>query len=166
MALITFVLVVGYLLGQMNKFTPEELGGTLSSTFGWLLFELAAYRTAFYILNVPWRSMYELVAYSGYKYVAMVIVLISTALSGSGLVYHATVAWTAASLGFYLFNSMMGSIPPESEGLAVKRRKVTFLVIGVLQAIFIYWFSHIVMYLDVSIDSGDAPTATSIAGAE
>jgi len=116
MALITYVLIVGYVLGQMHQFTPEQLGvricaallstrliswtspppffqlstrllacpprtqlllllparipppsmdltlpvrplqGTLSSTFGWLAAELIGYRTAFYVLNIPWRS--------------------------------------------------------------------------------------------------------------
>lgn len=177
MALVTYVLIVGYVLGQMKQFTPEQLGvrylvlepsifprrpwplalgplllapcswrrllrpqlitcmspvpctraralqGTLSSTFGWLVAELLGYRTAFYILSIPWRSTYELVAYCGYKYCSMTAVLLLALVSGGSLmVYYSAVAVCAAGLCFYLFFAMMGSVPPEAEGQAVKVR--------------------------------------------
>eukprot|EP00056_Hartaetosiga_gracilis_P001591 m.45943 g.45943 ORF g.45943 m.45943 type:complete len:153 (-) comp10702_c0_seq8:253-711(-) len=74
MALITYILTMGYILGATGKFTPDELGIMFSSTFGFLVFEFLVTKAAAFVLAVS-SPIYELIALITYKYVRCVVCL-------------------------------------------------------------------------------------------
>lgn len=81
MAVVTYVLLSGYLLGLRNEFSPERLGLQASSALMWLTLEVLAVWLATYILSI--RSnlrVLDLVAFSSYKFVAMIAALLASML--------------------------------------------------------------------------------------
>jgi hypothetical protein len=93
MAFVTYVLLIAYSMGARNKFTPEAMVSTGTSAAIFLLLEVLAVKLAFYLLagQNPSPPILDLVAYSGYKYVALVLALLI------GLAFGST-AYTWANL--------------------------------------------------------------------
>jgi hypothetical protein len=59
-----------------KRFTPEVLGVTASTAFFVILFEILFIKLGSYLLNVQSTgSLYDLVAYSGYKFVPLIATL-------------------------------------------------------------------------------------------
>ena len=88
MAFITYVLLVGLLMGANYKyilefsflkifdtkkffcsFTPEVLGMTASTGLITMLAEVLIFKAGLYLSNFPSISIFEIIAYCGYKFV-------------------------------------------------------------------------------------------------
>lgn len=70
MAMVTYVLLVGWVSGQNRKFTPEVLGITATSSIALTVVEVILIKIGCYLLNVgSGVAMSELVAVTGYKFV-------------------------------------------------------------------------------------------------
>ncbi len=69
MAFLTFILLTCYHLAHQQKsFTPETIGYIYSKTVLLWFLEATLLRAVFYLLNMG-AFFFELVAYSGYKFV-------------------------------------------------------------------------------------------------
>ncbi|KAJ1623823.1 YIF1-domain-containing protein, partial [Pavlovales sp. CCMP2436] len=76
MAFVTYILLIAYHLGQQGRFTPEVFGMTASRGLGVVLIEVVLIKAAFYLFPTSGSSgaaLLDLVAYSGYKFVGVVI---------------------------------------------------------------------------------------------
>jgi len=102
MGYITYVIVAGLLLGMQKRFSPEQLGIQASSAMAYSIFELVIYSLALYVMNVKTSlKTLDLLAFTGYKYVNIVVCLmVSTLFFKSG--YYIALAYTSFSFGFFM----------------------------------------------------------------
>uniref|UniRef100_K7F2K0 Protein YIF1 n=1 Tax=Pelodiscus sinensis TaxID=13735 RepID=K7F2K0_PELSI len=83
MAFITYLLVAGLALGTQNRFSPDLLGLQASSALAWLIVEVLAVLLSLYLVTVNTDlTTIDLVAFSGYKYVGMIVGVVSGLLFG------------------------------------------------------------------------------------
>ncbi|KAH8418009.1 hypothetical protein KR222_010216 [Zaprionus bogoriensis] len=106
MGYITYVIVAGLLLGMQNRFSPEQLGIQASSAMAYSIFELVVYSIALYVMNVKTSlKTLDLLAFTGYKYVNIVVCLLtSTLFFRSG--YYIALAYTSFAFGFFLLRTL------------------------------------------------------------
>ncbi|KRG02220.1 protein YIF1B-A isoform X1 [Drosophila mojavensis] len=106
MGYITYVIVAGLLLGMQNRFSPEQLGIQASSAMAYSIFELVIYSISLYVMNVKTSlKTLDLLAFTGYKYVNIVVcLLMSTLFFRSG--YYIALAYTSFSFGFFLLRTL------------------------------------------------------------
>ncbi|XP_077537513.1 yip1d-interacting factor 1 [Haemaphysalis longicornis] len=143
MAVVTYVLLSGYLLGLRNEFTPERLGLQASSALMWLTLEVLAVWLATYILSI--RSnlrVLDLVAFSSYKFVAMIAALLaSMLLYRPG--YLLVLAYGCFTLDFFLLRTLRLSLLSGSSSAEGSRRGLYLLLaLCALQPAFAYWLTQ------------------------
>jgi hypothetical protein len=73
MAFVTYILIVGTIMGVENRFTPEILTMTASTALFFTIVQVMFLRLGIYLLNAssPDYPIYitDLVAYTGYQYI-------------------------------------------------------------------------------------------------
>ena len=68
--MVTYVLLVGWVSGQKQSFTPEVLGITATSSIALTVVEVILIKIGCYLLNVgSGVAVSELIAVTGYKFV-------------------------------------------------------------------------------------------------
>ncbi|NXS41653.1 YIF1B protein, partial [Balaeniceps rex] len=102
MAFITYILVAGLALGTQNRFSPDSLGLQASSALAWLIVEVLAVLFSLYLVTVNTDlTTIDLLAFAGYKYVGMIIGLISGLLFGrTG--YYVVLSWCCLSIFVFM----------------------------------------------------------------
>jgi len=83
MAFITYFLLYGFQLGMQDKFSPDKLGGLITKGIIYWIIELLAFKLGFFFTNSSSIPIYDMISYSGYKYVLLVITAIISILFGS-----------------------------------------------------------------------------------
>uniref|UniRef100_F6YQG1 Protein YIF1 n=1 Tax=Equus caballus TaxID=9796 RepID=F6YQG1_HORSE len=102
MAFITYVLLAGIALGIQKRFSPEVLGLCASTALVWVVMEVLALLLGIYLATVRSDlSTFHLLAYSGYKYVGMILSVLTGLLFGSDG-YYVALAWTSSALMYFL----------------------------------------------------------------
>ncbi|KAG9340538.1 hypothetical protein AGOR_G00122950 [Albula goreensis] len=152
MAFITYVLVAGLALGTQNRFTPEILGMQASSALVWLIIEVLATLLSLYLVTVNTDlTTIDLIAFSGYKYVGMIVGVVSGLLFGrTG--YYLTLLWCCASIVVFMIRTLRLKILSEAaaEGVLVRGAKNQLrmyltMTIAAVQPFFMYWLTfHLV----------------------
>ena len=101
MAFVTYILLSAILAGLRGSFKPELLGSVTSTAFAVVLFEIVVLKIAMYILNISNDSqLLDLIAYSGYKFVGIIVTLaVSEILSGG----RGTTGWIGWVVFLYTF---------------------------------------------------------------
>ena len=101
MALITYILLSTVLAGLRGKFQPELLGSITTSAVGVVILEILILKVAMWILSISNDSqLLDLVAYSGYKYVGVIVTLaVAEILSGG----NGTGGWIGWTVFLYTF---------------------------------------------------------------
>nr|CAH8840625.1 unnamed protein product [Trichobilharzia regenti] len=145
MASITYILLSGVIFGLQSRFSPEYLGILASEAFGWLLLEVLLTLFGIYILNIQSNISYlDIVAYCGYKFVSMIIVLISyVGLNQPG--YYFSLLYVSLALAFFLIRSLKLKILPHAEAYPSecnKRRIYLLLLIALVQPLVIWWLTR------------------------
>ncbi|RTG86755.1 protein transport protein YIF1 [Schistosoma bovis] len=145
MATITYILLSGVIFGFQGRFSPEYLGILSSEAFGWLLLEVLLSLFAIYILNIQNNISYlDIVAYCGYKFVSMIVVLISyIGLDRPG--YYFSLLYTSLALAFFLIRSLKLKILPHVEAYPSecnKRRLYLLLLIAFTQPFLMWWLTR------------------------
>lgn len=119
MAFITYVLVVGFILGAGHRFTPEILGVTASTGLATIFLELAVLKLALYVTQSSASALpsLDLIAYCGYKFVPAVLAIIAGALFGT-FAYTATALILGAFMAIFLVRIVpvhhISSVAPRS----------------------------------------------------
>ncbi|KAM6952313.1 protein YIF1A [Lycodopsis pacificus] len=153
MAFITYILLAGMALGIQKRFSPEVLGLCASTALGWVIIEVLVMLLSLYLLTVHSDlSTFDLIAYSGYKYVGMIFTVLCGLLFGSDG-YYVALAWSSCALMFFIVRSLKMKILPslssDSIGTGPSSKPQFRLYITVATALFqpivIYWLtSHLV----------------------
>nr|XP_018892232.2 protein YIF1A isoform X3 [Gorilla gorilla gorilla] len=117
MAFITYVLLAGMALGIQKRFSPEVLGLCASTALVWVVMEVLALLLGLYLATVRSDlSTFHLLAYSGYKYVGMILSVLTGLLFGSDG-YYVALAWTSSALMYFIVSLVHPPIPlPSLEG--------------------------------------------------
>ncbi|CAG8475761.1 15697_t:CDS:10 [Cetraspora pellucida] len=141
MALVTYVLLTGIVSGtQGNKFHPEILGVNATSAFFLVLLELIFIKIGCYLLNITDANILNLLAYSGYKFVG-VIVTLAVSLIAPFWIVASTFIYTAFASGFFLLRSLRQVVFPDASSTVniqhrQKRKRIHFLfLVAALQRI-------------------------------
>lgn len=152
MGFITYVLVAGLALGTQNRFSPEILGIQASSALVWLIIEVLAVLLSLYLVTVNTDlTTIDLVAFSGYKYVGMIVGVVAGLLFGrTG--YYLALLWFCASIFVFTIRTLRLKILSEAaaEGRLVRGTKNQLrmyltMAIAAAQPVFMYWLTfHLV----------------------
>lgn len=102
MALVTYIIVSTLLAGLRGAFQPELLG----STAGWAFFSVAAeilgLKLGCYLLSISNESqLLDLIAYSGYKFVGIIVTLVLSEIFNRGTGTGGWAGWTIFAYTFF-----------------------------------------------------------------
>ncbi|KAM9443281.1 protein YIF1B-like isoform 1-T1 [Salvelinus alpinus] len=149
MGFITYILVSGLALGTQNRFTPEILGMQASSALVWLIMEVLAVLLSLYLVTVNTDlTTIDLVAFSGYKYVGMIVGVVAGLLFGrTG--YYLTLLWCCISIFIFMIRTLRLKLLSEAaaQGVLVhgarnQLRMYLTMSIAAAQPIFMYWLTY------------------------
>ncbi|XP_074990438.1 LOW QUALITY PROTEIN: protein YIF1B [Calonectris borealis] len=144
MAFITYILVAGLALGTQNS-----LGLQASSALAWLIVEVLAVLLSLYLVTVNTDlTTIDLLAFAGYKYVGMIIGLISGLLFGrTG--YYVVLSWCCLSIFVFMIRTLRLKLLSEAaaEGVLVRGAKNQLrmyltMAIAAAQPLFMYWLTY------------------------
>ncbi|KAF9027455.1 hypothetical protein BGZ52_003328 [Haplosporangium bisporale] len=127
-----------------GKFSPEILGPTASSALAVILLEFSMIKLCTYILNITSEvSMLDLLAYSGYKFVGIIVSIMAQLSKAPKSVFWTVFLYTGAATGFFLLRSLRYVILPEASAGTVqapqRKRRIHFLIcLSVLQFAFMW----------------------------
>jgi len=101
MAFVTYILMSTLLAGLRGAFRPELLGLTATNAFAVVVIELLCLKLGTYLLNISNESQWlDLVAYSGYKFVGVIVsVAVGGVLNGG----KGNGGWVGWSVFAYVF---------------------------------------------------------------
>jgi protein transport protein YIF1 len=101
MAFITYILLSTLLAGLNGKFEPQLLGLTFSNSLVIIVLELIVLWLGRYFLNINSESqIYDLIAYSGYKFVGVIVTIAVAAVFNAG---KGTGGWAGWGVFAYTF---------------------------------------------------------------
>lgn len=94
MAFVTYILLSTLIAGLNGKFEPQLLGTTSSTASVLIIIELLLLWLGRYLLNISSDSqIYDLIAYSGYKFVGVIVTIAVAAIVNGGNGTGGTVGW-------------------------------------------------------------------------
>ncbi|KAJ2014667.1 Transport protein yif1 [Coemansia sp. S680] len=143
MGLVSYVIVIGLIIGRLGVFHPEDLGYTASSALGVIVFEVLLIKMFCYLLNVGSELQFlDIVAFSGYKFVTTILVVLLRPWAPWWITWSAFLYFGFA-LVFFMIRSLRHALIPESSsvtGVNVHRkRRIHFLfVIAMTQFLYIW----------------------------
>merc|ERR1712062_933946 len=134
MAYATYVLLVGYILGLRNAFSPDLLGITASLT------------------------KWDILSFSSYKYVGIIVVLL-TGLLLQSYGYYISLIYVSLALIWFLTRTLKLRIEPEVHGMQVhgKRKLYIILMYAALQPLLIWWMTYSLVPISTSVNMNDIP---------
>ena len=101
MAFVTYILISTLLAGLRGQFHPEVMGSTFGYALAVVLVEIAILKLGTYILSITSESqLLDLVAYSGYKFVGVIVTLAVAEIANLG---QGTGGWAGWSVFTYTF---------------------------------------------------------------
>ncbi|EAU86975.2 protein transporter yif1 [Coprinopsis cinerea okayama7 len=151
MAIVTYILLTGLHAGLKEAFRPQILGETLSRAALVVLFDFAFIRLGCYILNIQGSTQFvDFFAYSGYKFVGVILTLTAGFLGLSGPLWTIVFLYSYLANAFFLLRSLRSVVLPDpsisiaqnpSQTTTVsevsRRRRVTLLfLVSVMQIIY------------------------------
>jgi len=125
MALVTYIVLSTLLAGLRGAFHPELLGYTATTAVSVMLLEILAIKAGTFVLNISSSSqLLDLVAYSGYKFVGVIVSLLLSSLCSHLKIGGSWVSWTVfiycfAANAFFLLRSLKYVLLPDDSGQGV-----------------------------------------------
>lgn len=131
MAIITYILLVGFVHGIHNTFRPDLLGYTASKATVFIILELLLVKLGGYILSVSADiSLLDILALIGYNYVALIGSLWADVLLGKWGKYG-TFAYMSIAMAFFMLRTLRHAVltdATQQPGYGEhRRRRVNFL---------------------------------------
>ncbi|KAF2649942.1 YIF1-domain-containing protein [Lophiostoma macrostomum CBS 122681] len=164
MAIVTYILLSTLLAGLRGAFHPELLGYTATLALVVLALELAIIKLGTFLLNITSSSqLLDLIAYSGYKFVGVIISLLLSELLAHLGIGGSWVSWVVflyvfSANAFFLLRSLryvllpdqgQGGVGGSAAGYTVarsqrnKRTQFLFVYSYVVQFGFMLWLSRV-----------------------
>lgn len=115
MALVTYILLCAVLAGLRGSFHPELLGSITTTALAVVIFEILCLKVAMYILSISNDSqLLDLVAYSGYKFVGIIVTLLAAGILTPSKGTGSWVGWTVFIYTFLANAFFLVCVPSES----------------------------------------------------
>lgn len=155
MGMVTYILLSAILAGIQGQFRPELLGSLSTTALAIVLVEFLIIKLGCYLLNITSESqILDLVSYSGYKFVGVIVILLIQLLRMPSYVYYVMFLYVYLANAFFLLRSLKYVILPdnaaaEESGMDLgtrtgKSRRIYFLFsISVSQIISMWLLSRI-----------------------
>ncbi|GAM22386.1 hypothetical protein SAMD00019534_055610 [Acytostelium subglobosum LB1] len=105
MAFVTYYLLYGFQLGMSASFSPDKLGASISKGIIIWLLELGLFKLGFFFTNSYSIPMYDMISYSGYKYVLLVLSTAVTILFGGAVTWGAC-AYISICIGIFIVKTL------------------------------------------------------------
>jgi len=103
MAFVTYILLSTLLAGLRGAFHPEVMGLTATAAFAIVVVEILGLKGGTYILSISNESqLLDLVAYSGYKFVGVIVTLVAAEIFNRG---QGTGGWVGWLIFLYCFGA-------------------------------------------------------------
>eukprot|EP01114_Cavostelium_apophysatum_P020341 TRINITY_DN6794_c0_g1_i1.p1 TRINITY_DN6794_c0_g1~~TRINITY_DN6794_c0_g1_i1.p1 ORF type:complete len:323 (-),score=35.47 TRINITY_DN6794_c0_g1_i1:40-1008(-) len=143
MAFISYVIIVGFVLGTTATFTPEELGVIASWGASLWLLEVVIIKFGFYLLNSLTVPVFDVVAYCGYKFVGAVLTIIGGLALGDWA-YYGILLSTSIFMAIFMVRTLKLVFPEANAGphQGTTRRNYFLLAIAVLQLLECYFLAY------------------------
>ncbi|KNZ50824.1 hypothetical protein VP01_421g7 [Puccinia sorghi] len=117
MALMTYILLSGAVAGSKGRFDPELLSIAASQALGVIFLEFCCIKLGCYLLNIQGDgAVIDLVAYSGYKFVGIIISLLASLIGFRSSICWAIFVYVFAANAFFLLRSLRYVILPDPSG--------------------------------------------------
>ncbi|SGZ52753.1 CIC11C00000005451 [Sungouiella intermedia] len=139
MSFITYILLWALFLGLRGDFHPEVFGYLASQTLACLFLDILIFKVGLYLLNCSTQSLFwDLVSFSSYKYVAIIVLLCwKTAFGSLWLMFYTVFLLVVGSLSLFLMRSLKFLVLPigatDSSAITIsnnqRRLRVQFLFI-------------------------------------
>ncbi|KAI9786322.1 MAG: hypothetical protein M1816_008063 [Peltula sp. TS41687] len=157
MAFVTYILLSTLLAGLRGAFHPELLGLTATTAFAIVTIEILALKLGCYLLSISNESqLLDLVAYSGYKFVGIIVTIVVSEIFNRGRGTGGWVGWTLFAYtflanAFFLLRSLKYVLLPENAmtdrntfARSQRNRRTQFLFIYsyIIQLIFMWVLSR------------------------
>jgi len=165
MGYITYILIVGYILGLKNAFSPDNLASTASSSLVWLILEIGLIYLTLTVMSINTTlAKWDILSFSCYKYVGVITVLV---IGGySSLTYYLTLAYVSSALFFFLLRTLRLRIEPEVHGMEMhgKRKLYMMFLYAGLQPLLIWWLTSWYVPLNIGTQNsyGETPPTPSM----
>jgi len=172
MAFVTYILLCTVIAGLRGSFHPELLGSITTTALAVVIFEILCLKIAMYILSISNDSqLLDLVAYSGYKFVGIIVTLLAAGilspLRGTGSWVGWTVfIYTFLANAFFLLRSLKYVLLPDSSSDHSIRA-------GSMQTVarsqrnrrtqFLFVYSYVIQFVFMWILSREGPTSLGTA---
>ncbi|PKA49821.1 hypothetical protein AXF42_Ash004363 [Apostasia shenzhenica] len=144
MAFATYVILTGFYLGIFGRFTPEALNLQFTKgLFGWLFQILLLEGLLYSIGNGGDAPLLDIVAYGGYAFVAMsLVVLVRIFWSFS---YYFLLPWTCFCSGVFLLKTTKRVLLGASRGYEKHSSRHHYLLLFMIMAQFplLFWLGNI-----------------------
>ncbi|KAL8969223.1 MAG: hypothetical protein Q9197_004456 [Variospora fuerteventurae] len=120
MAFVTYILLSTLLAGLRGQFHPEVMGLTATTAFVVVLLEILGLKFGTYVLSISNDSqLLDLVAYSGYKFVGVIVTLVVSETLNRGAGTGGWAGWTVFTYTFmanalFLLRSLKYVLLPDS----------------------------------------------------
>lgn len=101
MAFVTYILLSAVIAGLRGAFQPELLGYTATAAFAIVFVEIMGLKLGCYLLSISNESqLFDLVAYSGYKFVGIIVTVLVSEIMGGGEGGAGWIGWTVFTYTF------------------------------------------------------------------
>lgn len=149
MAFTTYVFISCISAGLKGSYHPQLLGVLASKTIAFLIVELLFLKLGTYLLSAG-SSLLDFAAYSGYKFIGIILTTLAYAIFASSKIKWAVFLYTATSNAFFLLRSLRYILLPDSNSVnstthtinpAQRQRRIHFLFVYsfIVQFVFM-WF--------------------------
>lgn len=150
MAFVTYVLVCAFHSGLQDRFHPRILGESASLAFMVVLVDFGFVNLGCYFLNVQAPgSLLDLMAYTGYKFVGVIAMILIGFLSTSRTLRYILFVYFFAANAFFLLRSLRSVVLPDPSmnphttatvNSSQRRRRITFLFLEAVFCQLVYMF--------------------------
>lgn len=147
MAVVTYILVAGLCLGIQKRFSTDVLGMQASSALVWLVLEIFIILATLYVTAIQTHiKTLDLLAFSCYKYVGMIVSLLAGLVMDS-LGYYCVLAYCSLSLVVFMFRTLRWQVQGsggtmEAYSVGNKRRLYLLLFMSGLQPLMMWWLTR------------------------
>lgn len=100
MGSVTYIIFTAMLAGLRGEFSPALLGNQWTMTVAYLLLDLAILKGGLYVLGIS-SNVYDLVAYVGYKFVPLLLIVLVKNISQLRSVNWTVYIYLIAAYGFF-----------------------------------------------------------------
>ena len=98
----------------ISYFSPDNLAATASSSLVWLILELMVIYLTLTIMSINTSlTKWDILSFSCYKYVGMVVVLLIGLVINTPLAYYLALSYVSLALVFFLLRILKLRIEPE-----------------------------------------------------